>query len=1444
MKAISAPVPGFRTWIAALALAVPAARAEVILQYFESRWETIERRMPDIFMAGYDALWVPPVSLADTGGFSVGYDVFDRFHLGTPFQRTLYGTESSLTRMIREADAATVNVFIDLVLNHNGFRDLGTPGFVASGDYPGFALTLPGDIDGDFHGSFDGGDLNGRLAGLIDIAQEKNHVFIRHPVTPGDPLNIPGEPALESNRRYYPDIDFNSPASLGNTAGDVHTHSGFNLSNPLAGDPVPENATGLLIRHTRWLHEVIGADGFRLDAVKHVPQFFWNDFYDPALDDSNPDGSTPFSFGEVFDGNFGVLNSYTRKDLVGNRDVLDFPLYFTMRDILNGNGFGDMRGFEFASFDGSDGNANDGSRGVQFVSSHDNGPPANDNIAYAHILTRTGFPVVYFNALEFGTGRDFPQRGRGDALGGEFGDRIIRLVDIHHEYARGAHRTRWIDGDAYVYERENALLVGLNDNGASAATRNLVNLAFRNVTLVELTGNAGASATVNVDGSGNATVTIPSNANGRGYAAWGLAQPRGLGAAPLAITPVSSTIAPDAATVPHGQRRITPIEVITADSATLTLTMQDENLDDNAIVRIDAGAQDIIGTGLFPGGEFRGYQTFTTSSPGFGGNGTYSAALDISQLSEGLHYIEAVAFLRRVPSTLPAIYQTFRKVICVDRVPPPMALRFPGRTGAGDVQSVQYEVVLDCADFTANSVHVLPDFAGNDAAALAAVSPASRANQVDRGEFRFNWTEIGPGLHTLVVVAFEETGNASVTRFDNIDASVSVPEVQLQNLASLVTANTVDDIRVLVDIAKPGGGFYTFDPTGTAPDSFNVVLTVDGTAHPAQAFSPGLVGSENTLYQQDTDLGDEFDVFRFNWRGYGLGAHSFEVSAELNDGSEPPSLVTQSVQVAAETPGAQFAIVHPAPPAPGQPPAVLLQNPATLSVSIAGLESTARSLQLFVQSGETESLLLTQSIPTPPSSTVLTASVGSVELFNGAASLRVRSWTGLSGTGIPHEESTQVLIIGASDFAPAPSPRLADGQDNDWTGTPAPEIHSITTSNGEWIYTGGAGDCRTDLGDDPDIGNLGDAGDFNMDLTEMRVAATATDLHFLARLRDIGDVRRPSFAVGIDTDEPGDMTSVISDFIGDESGTFLDASGGRTWDFSVQVHFVNGSFSQVEVFDDDDTLAWFAPAGESSYISAENDLIEFSIPRAALGLAGAAARTITIQAATFENQRFGPDLAGGYNNEVDSTRDIGAGPDAVDVAGGQVGNSENAYGRAFSDGPGLSDGVIDSPDNAAVALRHDIVIPAPADSGSPVEPSVLSVTPADNAILPETAGPLVTITTNEAVNSALVAVNGQIAPAIFQSSGGGSRTWAASAPALAEGANAVTAVAFTGAAYTGRSATAGLTYQVNIPLPTADTIVQHILGASVLTGDALLGADMDDNGVIDARDVVLRVNAP
>jgi len=765
--------------VAAMLVVPRRGWSDVILQYFEGKWETIERRMPDIFVAGYDGgLWVPPPQVADSGGFSVGYDTFDRFDLGSRHRPTLYGTDQSFTRMSRELDLVGIPLYIDTVYNHNGFRDASTTGFIDAGDYPGFVVRTDNDVDGDFHGAFAGGDLEMRLAGLIDIAQEKNHQFIRHPATQ-DAANIPNEPVKESNRAFYPDRDL----------PQIEGRFVFNIADPMQGDPISENATGLTLRWTQWLVETRGVDGFRIDAIKHVPTWFFNDFYDNRVHNlrvlGNGERRTPFSFGENYTGDLGLLAAYIRKDGFGNRDALDFPLHFKMGEIFGGEGFGDIGSLAGASVDIVDGDANDGTRGVQFVSSHDQGPPSMDNPAYAHILTRPGYPLVYFNAKEFGDNRDFPKSGRGDALGGQFGDFPVRLTRIHNVYGSGNIRLRWQSGDVYCYERSNSMIVGLTDRRDSGYEQITIDTDFRNITLTELTGTATSGSVdpnndifdfIQIGNDGRATIRIPRGSSSSGFhgnalVIYGMAPPRG----GIIVNNATGTIEADPPETHNSVRRLTSLPVVTANTINLTLQIdQGGPNEDNALIKVNDGLDFDTNPGLISG-RFGGYENFTTSSPSVGGGtGTYTAQIPTTTLTEGPNYISAIAFHPR-NSGEPPVFTDVRIVVYLDKIGPLASLLFPGRTGTDDVQSSSYETVVE-VDRTADSVHVIPDvpLGLTDDQIVALANETNRANRVDRLQWRWNWQNISSGTHSLTVVAFEPSGNRSITRFEGIGANVPV----------------------------------------------------------------------------------------------------------------------------------------------------------------------------------------------------------------------------------------------------------------------------------------------------------------------------------------------------------------------------------------------------------------------------------------------------------------------------------------------------------------------------------------------------------------------------------------------------------------------------------------------------------------------------------------------
>ncbi|HZJ15136.1 MAG TPA: hypothetical protein VFD27_08815, partial [Chthoniobacteraceae bacterium] len=325
--------------LAALCMAVPVqvSRGEAMLEYFNTSWKEIERRIPELAEAGYSSLWLPNPCKGASGGFSVGYDPFDRFDLGDKNQAgsipTRYGTKADLLRLIEVAHRFGLRVYFDNVMAHNG----GPLDNVPAGTlFP----SMPGFVPEDFHlvrnpgggwkkasDSIDYGDewqvLN-RNPFAWDIAQEDpNTSFdpvgqtenldypkwsgVRHAgKTSLYPDNdLPGvtdangvvfhpfadkEPFVDANgngRFDWTDTNANGQHDVGE-ASEAFTDTGVDPTNPAhqttawgygdgrynMGDPVAEDVNGMLIRSIRWEIDQTHCDGFRLDAVKHVPSYF------------------------------------------------------------------------------------------------------------------------------------------------------------------------------------------------------------------------------------------------------------------------------------------------------------------------------------------------------------------------------------------------------------------------------------------------------------------------------------------------------------------------------------------------------------------------------------------------------------------------------------------------------------------------------------------------------------------------------------------------------------------------------------------------------------------------------------------------------------------------------------------------------------------------------------------------------------------------------------------------------------------------------------------------------------------------------------------------------------------------------------------------------------------------------------------------------------------
>ncbi|MEW5852746.1 MAG: alpha-amylase family glycosyl hydrolase [Myxococcota bacterium] len=564
----------------AVLLHAPLARAEVILQWFETPYAEIEARMPEVALAGYSALWLPPPTKGADGVADVGFALFDRFDLGDRDQRgtvrTRYGTLAELQSMVRTAHRYGIRVYFDTVMNHNS--NPSRVEFQGGPATPPNMLEYPGMTPLDFHvwpanptgtpgeynarrpSEFGGGTINVRPwqdnCPANTICEDDFIAAVAIADIPAEQLPPGGanHPALQGYTHLIraPRMNFGglagqnwcAPQDRGNGCAyellnasllgliDIANEQLADSSGPTSGDgtnlvtgtplisyvrsadrpetypsssPTAEDSRQYLIRWIKWLSETTDADGFRLDAIRHTPESFFGEDYpgDPVAfdkviqdsfderrgysdgNDDDLDGDAAI-FGESFTGDiYGELNSYRR---TGMR-LLNFPLFFRLKGVFYSgadSGDGDMGQLSYPH-GGQTGPLEEFGGlgrwdGVSFIQSHDECPPGTpvrnvpncipgenpqDDLAQAFITMRPGDSVVYFDGNNF-TESTFVRAGRVDALG-DFQDAIVKIVRATEDGARGGMFNRYVDDDAYVFERivdgyGAAALVVLHDN--------------------------------------------------------------------------------------------------------------------------------------------------------------------------------------------------------------------------------------------------------------------------------------------------------------------------------------------------------------------------------------------------------------------------------------------------------------------------------------------------------------------------------------------------------------------------------------------------------------------------------------------------------------------------------------------------------------------------------------------------------------------------------------------------------------------------------------------------------------------------------------------------------------------------------------------------------------------------------------------------------------------
>lgn len=299
-------------------------------------WGYLNSRLPEIARAGFTSLWLPPASKAAEWN-SMGYDPYDYYDLGEFDQKgarqTWFGAKADLLALIQSAHKLDLQVYADLVFNHNSGAD----------------------------------------------AQELNPLTQQMRWTKFTP----------KSGRFPRDWECFHPCHYerwdGMTFGDMPDMC---HRNP--------KVYAALIEHARWLIEDIGFDGYRFDMVKGYGGWMVRSIMEMWML-RNDAGMKPYGVGECWDSERTINEWLDETNIWSDNPVgaFDFPLRWRLRSLCDDYGYSLRnlaepgvllwdRPAQAVTF-------------VENHDVARSSPIVNDKLlAYAFILTHEGYPCVFW----------------------------------------------------------------------------------------------------------------------------------------------------------------------------------------------------------------------------------------------------------------------------------------------------------------------------------------------------------------------------------------------------------------------------------------------------------------------------------------------------------------------------------------------------------------------------------------------------------------------------------------------------------------------------------------------------------------------------------------------------------------------------------------------------------------------------------------------------------------------------------------------------------------------------------------------------------------------------------------------------------------------------------------------------------------------------------------
>ena len=309
-----------------------------------------------------------------------------------------------------------------------------------------------------------------------------------------------------------------------------------------------EEPINYMVNNCIWWLTESGADGFRHDAVKHVPNRFWRALTKKLEEEIEiPTGKKVYQIGETF-GDYKLIGSYVNNGQLSAQ--FDFNLSYSAIPII----LEKQRSFKELDVDlhkaisafGNHhlmGNIMDSHDKVRFMAYADGdvpkqgvdmremawtNPPKVDHASsykkaelyYSFIFTIPGIPVIYYGS-EFGmTGADDPDNRRMMRFGNQLDDleknmlkvtsSIVHMRNEHSALRYGDFKTIYVDDNIYSYMRADVnekLIIVLNKSENNQSVTLQIPKVYNSSKLVDVISNENlnvnnSSADIGIDGYG------------------------------------------------------------------------------------------------------------------------------------------------------------------------------------------------------------------------------------------------------------------------------------------------------------------------------------------------------------------------------------------------------------------------------------------------------------------------------------------------------------------------------------------------------------------------------------------------------------------------------------------------------------------------------------------------------------------------------------------------------------------------------------------------------------------------------------------------------------------------------------------------------------------------------------------------------------------------------